>query len=198
MDKIDFKKTRKDLYRATSRVQRVEPGEGTFLTIDGQGTPGGPEFTNAIQHLYPVTYTLKFSLKRRGKIDFVVPPLETLWYDDPADVPETSKWRWKLLVRVPDSVTAGQVQAAKGDVLKKKGIDTSHVQLRRWTEGPSFQALHVGPYNEIGPVYEQLRETAAAEGLALHGPGHEVYLSDPRRTAPEKLRTIARRSIVDG
>ncbi len=84
MDKIDFKKTRRDLYRATSRVKQVEPGEGMFLAVDGQGTPGGPEFTNAIQHLYAVAYTLKFSLKKAGRIDFVAPPLETLWYDDPA------------------------------------------------------------------------------------------------------------------
>ncbi len=196
MDKIDFKKTRRDLYRATSRVKQVEPGEGMFLAVDGQGTPGGPEFTNAIQHLYSVAYTLKFSLKKAGRIDFVVPPLETPWYDDPANVREASKWRWKLLIRVPEAVKARQVQDAQRDVFKKKGTDTSQVQRLKWAEGTSLQVLHVGPYNEVGPVYEQLRQKAMAEGLALDGPGHEVYLSDPRRTAPERLRTIVRMPIA--
>ena len=83
MDKIDFKKTMKNLYRATNKVERVKPGEGTFLVVDGQGAPGGEAFQKAIQDLYPVAYTVKFSLKKAGTIDFVVPPLEALWYDDP-------------------------------------------------------------------------------------------------------------------
>ena len=83
MDKIDFKRTMKELYRATSKVGRVKPGEGSFLAVDGQGSPCGEAFQKAIQDLYPVAYTVKFSLKKAGTIDFVVPPLEALWYDDP-------------------------------------------------------------------------------------------------------------------
>ena len=196
MDKIDFKKTMKALYRATSKVERVQPGEGTFLAVDGRGTPGGEAFEKAIQNLYPVAYTVKFALKNAGTIDFVVPPLEALWYDNPKDVPDMSQWHWRTMIRVPECVRIEDLQSAQDSILDKKGTDTSDVQLVRWEEGDCLQVLHIGPYDQVGAIYEQLQTTALAENMALQAPGHEIYLSDPRRTAPEKLKTIVRMPIA--
>ena len=196
MDKIDFKKTMKELYRATNKVARVKPGEGTFLAVDGQGAPGGEAFEKAIQNLYPVAYTLKFSLKKAGTIDFVVPPLEALWQDNPVEVPDMSQWRWRTMIRVPESVKTEHVQEAQETILERKATDTSDVKLIRWEEGESLQLLHIGPYDQVGAIYEQLQSSALLENLTLGPPGHEIYLSDPRRTAPENLKTIVRRPIV--
>ena len=196
MDKIDFKKTMKELYRATRVVEHVKPGEGIFLAVDGQGTPGGEAFEKAIQNLYPVAYTVKFSLKKAGTIDFVVPPLEALWHDDPAEVPDMSQWRWWTMIRVPESVKTEHMQEAQQTILEKKGTDTSNVQLVNWEEGESLQVLHMGPYDQVGAIYEHLQSSAQLENLTLGPPGHEIYLSDARRTAPEKLKTIVRMSIV--
>ena len=196
MDKIDFKKTMKELYRATNKVARVKAVEGTFLAVDGQGAPGGEAFEKAIQNLYPVAYTVKFSLKNAGTIDFVVPPLEALWHDNPAEVPDMTQWRWRTMIRVPESVKIEHVQEAQETILERKGTDTSDVQLIRWEEGDSLQVLHIGPYDQVGTIYEQLQSSAQLEHLTLGPPGHEIYLSDPRRTAPEKLKTIVRMPIV--
>ena len=196
MDKIDFKKTMKALYRAASKVERVQPGEGTFLAVDGRGVPGGEAFEMAIQNLYPVAYTVKFALKKAGAIDFVVPPLEALWHDDPNEVPDMSQWRWRTMIRVPELVTGNHLREAQESILDKKGTDTSDVQLVRWEEGDCLQVLHIGPYAQVGPIYEQLHQRALAENIALQPPGHEIYLSDPRRTAPDKLKTIVRMPIV--
>ena len=197
MDKIDFKKTMKALYRATSKVERVKPGEGTFLAVDGRGAPGGEAFEMAIQNLYPVTYTVKFDLKKAGTIDFVVPPLEALWYDNPNEVPDMSQWRWRTMIRVPELISSDHIGEAQASILDKKGTDTSDVQLVKWAEGDCLQVLHVGPYDQVGAIYEQLQTKALAENMALQAPGHEIYLSDPRRTAPEKLKTIVRMPIAE-
>ncbi len=196
MEKIDFKKTMKDLYRATNKVERVKAGEGSFLAVDGQGAPGGEAFEKAIQDLYSVAYTVKFSLKKAGTIDFVVPPMEALWYDNSDEVPDMSQWRWRTLIRVPERVKSEHMQAAQETILDKKGTDTSNVRLVRWAECESLQVLHIGPYDQVGPIYEQLHRRALVENIALQPPGHEIYLSDPRRTAPDKLKTIVRMSIA--
>ena len=197
MHKIDFKKTMKELYRAKGKVERVQPGEGTFLAVDGRGTPGGEAFEKAIQNLYPVAYTVKFALKKAGIIDFVVPPLEALWYDNPTDVPDMSQWHWRTMVRVPELVSSEHLREAQQSILDKKGADTSDVRLVTWEEGDSLQLLHVGPYDQVGAIYDQLHVSAQAENMALQAPGHEIYLSDPRRTAPEKLKTIVRMPIAE-
>ena len=100
------------------------------------------------------------------------------------------------MIRVPESVNSEQIQAAHRTILKKKGTDTTDVRLVKWKEGDSLQVLHTGPYNEVGPVYEELHSAALVGNIALQLPGHEIYLSDPRRSAPEKLRTIVRKTIA--
>ena len=195
MAHLDFKKTLKDLYGATLKVRQVEAGPGAFLAVDGGGGPGGEAYHKAIQELYSIVYTLKFALKKGGVSDFVVPPLESLWHDSPQKVPDMSKWRWRALIRVPDTVMQNQVEEAKKSVLDKRGLDASDVKLIQWSEGDCLQVMHVGPYDQVGAVYAQLRDAARDLGVTLSGPGHEVYLSDPRRTTPEKLKTIVRMPI---
>lgn len=196
MDRIDFKRTQRDLYSATGKIKPVEAQEAAFLCVDGQGEPGGEAFQQAIQGLYSVAYTLKFAVKEAGVIDFVVAPLESLWYDDPKQVPDMSKWRWKVLIRIPDEVTPEQVQDARDAVREKKGIDVSNVMAIRWDEGSCLQTMHLGPYDQVAPTYVKLDAEAEEKGMAVSGPGHEIYLSDPRRVAPEKLKTIVRMPVA--
>ncbi|MFC2095702.1 GyrI-like domain-containing protein [Candidatus Bipolaricaulota bacterium] len=134
---------------------------------------------------------MKFALKGAGILDFKVPNLECLWLSDPTDVP-LDEWAWRLLVRVPDAITEGYIQEARNLLLKKKGIEASDLKLIRWEEGQAVQILHVGPYDEVGRSYQAIGEYAEANGLQPGSIGHEVYISDPRRTSPEKLKTIVR------
>jgi hypothetical protein len=190
-EKIDLRKRHKQLYAATSRIVEVDSPPATFLAVDGRGEPGGPVFQAAIEKLYSVGYTLKWSLKKTGVLDFGVPCLECL-YTSAAGPTAPKEWAWTFLLRIPDEVTPRQVAAARAEVETRRGLDTSDVKRRKQREGRCLQTLHVGPYSEVGPVYERLTAHAAANGLAISGPPHEVYVSDPRRVAPGKLKTIVR------
>lgn len=196
MDKVDLKKEFKELYRATARVTRVEPDSGVFLAVDGHGEPGGDQFSSAIEHLYSVAYTLKFSLKAAGVMDFVVAPLESLWYDNPATVPDPTQWRWRAQIRIPDAVTEEQAEDARRGVREKGDFDPSDTVRIQWEEGPSVQVLHVGPYDAVSGTYDQLQAAAEADHLSLTAPGHEVYLSDLRRTEAARLKTIVRMPVT--
>jgi hypothetical protein len=144
METIDLRKSLKELYRAKETPEELVIPTGTFLAGDGEGAPGGARFQRAIEQLYSVAYTLKFSLKGAGILDFKVPNLECLWFGDPNKTP-IPEWRWRLLIRVPASVTEAHLCDARRRVQEKKGIDTSAVKRITWEEGRSIQALHVGP-----------------------------------------------------
>lgn len=192
VEKIDFKKRLKDLYTSRRRAGEVDVPAGTFLAVDGQGFSQEDNiFERVAGMLYPLAYTLKFSRKAAGGQDFTVAPMEALWPDDPQKVP-MSQWRWRILMRVPDDVTEKELGQAREQVRAKKDVDASDVRLITLEEGRCAQALHVGPYDQVGETYQQLSEYALAHGLEVSGPGHEVYLSDPRRTAADKLKTVVR------
>jgi hypothetical protein len=195
MQPLDVKRTLKDLYQASTKVKRVVAETAAFLAVDGQGEPSGEAFQKAIQQLYSVCYTLKFTLKRAGELDFVVPPLEALWFNDPKQTPDMSKWHWQILLRIPDEVTEDAVEAAKSAVRDKGDVDPSGLRRLVWEEGSCLQVMHIGPYEEVSRAYEQLHAAATQEGATLGGPGHEIYLSDPRRTAPSRIRTIIRMAL---
>ncbi len=194
LEKLDFKKSLKALYTARQRVEEVDAPSGRFLAIDGRGlSPDGKVFEEAAGKLYPLAYTLKFARKAEGGQDFAVPPMEALWFDGP-DVP-MAQWRWRILIRVPDDVTEASLTPIRATVEAKQGTDTSDVRLITFEEGRCIQTLHLGPFDKVSEAYMRLGAHAEEHSLAFSGPGHEVYLSDPRRTAPEKLKTVVRMPV---
>jgi hypothetical protein len=194
MDKIDFAKTHKELYSATAKVKEVVAERATFLAVEGQGAPGGEAFQAAIGALYGAAYTIKFALKKEGALDFAVSKLECSWeVEDPKTTP-MSEWRWRLMIRVPDEVTAAQLRVAQRE-LAEKGKDASAVKRLALKGGRALQTMHVGPYDKVGESYARLDARAAELGLEPTGPAHEIYVSDPRRVAPEKLKTIVRLGV---
>lgn len=169
-----------------------------YLMIDGKGSPGeSPEYAAALAALYPLAYATKFLSKRDFHRDYVVPPLEGLWWaDDRSAFTQANRrdeWRWTLMLMVPEWITADHVATARAS---KPGIDTASVRLASHEDGRSLSILHLGPFANEAPLLHRLHhEVMPARGLTFNGEHHEIYLSDPRRTAPEKLRTILRQPV---
>lgn len=202
MQKLDLKKKWKDFYQPRAGVlTTVEVPPLTYLMVDGHGNPNtSAAFQQAVEALYSLAYTLKFSLKKSPKsVDYGVMPLEGLWWaDDPRAFYETDKsqWKWTAMILQPEFITPAQVAAAVEEVRRKKNpAALDKVRFERLEEGPSVQVLYIGPFSGEGPVIQQMHDAIHAAGKELHGKHHEIYLSDPRRTAPEKLKTILRQPM---
>jgi hypothetical protein len=195
--KVDFRKLYPDLYRESQNIAEVRAGRGVFLAVEGVGTPGDQAYQDAIGALYALAYTAKFALKKAGVGDFAVPALECLYFDDPATTPK-EQWRWRLQLRIPDDLRTAALNDVRKALADKKGIDTRAVRRIAWAEGRALQALHVGPYDQVGTVYQRLMAEATARGLACKGPGHEIYLNDPRRVGPAKIKTLVRMAVGVG
>ncbi len=196
MEKVDLKKELRHLYaQRAGEISVVDVPRLGYLMVDGAGDPDGAEATAAIQALYPVAYKVKFLMKARGS-DFVVMPLEGLWWADDMDdflAGRRDRWRWTYMILQPDFVTADVVSEAIAQVdPAKAGFALDRVRFDYLEKGQAAQVLHIGPYAEEGPVIQQLHEHIAALGGRLSGRHHEIYLSDPRRADPAKLRTIIR------
>jgi hypothetical protein len=198
--KLDLSKAFKADYAATRRPALVTIGKATYLAIDGEGEPGGAAFGAAIGALYAVAYTTKFASKFAGR-DYTVSKLEAQWWGKSGS-PEfhresKSTWRWKLLVRTPDFVTKTALRQAKASLEEKgKGAEIDRVALETIREGRCVQALHVGPYDAEPETIREMLALAESEGLRVVGLHHEIYLSDPRRVAPAKLKTILRLPVA--
>lgn len=201
MAKIDFKKTLKTLYDPPNgRFVRIDVPMLRYVMIDGQGDPNTSEaHRTAVQWLYPVSYAMKFAAKREFGQDYVVPPLEGLWCaDDPADFVARRKdrWRWTMMIMVPDCVGQDLYEAALAKTRAKLGEPPDTLRLETLSEGLSLQMLHIGSYDDEGPILAHLHdELMPAENLDFNGRHHEIYLSDPRRTTPDKLKTILRQPV---
>jgi len=202
MDKIDFKKTL-DSYQAKRGVFRlVEVPPLHYLMIDGHGDPNtSPAFAEAIETLYPIAYKLKFASKQGLGRDYVVPPLEGLWWADDMDAfsnRDKSQWDWTLLLLVPDWIDQAMVDAAVEQVAAKDPpARLGDVRFDLLDEGLCVQTLHVGTFDDEGPVLQKLHEEFIPnQGLTPTGHHHEVYFSDFRRTAPDKLRTLLRQPVA--
>jgi hypothetical protein len=170
-----------------------------YLTIEGRGEPGGEAFQSAIGALYQAAYTIKMAKKFEGQ-DYKVCALEGQWWgDDPekcfAALPK-AEWRWKLMIRVPDFLTAADLKGAMAKLKEKgKGGLVETVRLEAVKEGRCVQALHVGAYDREGETVERMAAFAEASGLSPRGLHHEIYLSDPRRVPAERLKTILRQPV---
>ena len=204
MVKIDFKKKLVGFYSniSSKECMIVDVPPLKFLMIDGQGYPGiSQEYQDAMQTLYPLSYTLKFMAKKQGK-DYVVMPLEGLWWATDMKVFTTEfmerkdEWKWTSMIMQPDFITQEMVNQAGIEVREKKNPPSlDKVRYEVYNEGLSVQILYFGPYSDEGPTIARMHEFAEEKGYKLRGKHHEIYLSDPRRTKPEKLKTIIRQPI---
>ena len=198
MDKLDFKDDT-ELYRPPSdHFVEVEVPEFSFLMIDGEGAPEGAAYQSAMEALYSLSYGIKFASKVRLRRDYVVSPLEGLWWTDaPGNFAGTPRgqWRWSALIRQPDWIGVSLVEECRARALPKVPR-AAEVRFGRWREGRSVQIMHVGSYADEAPTIALLhQEYLPQHGLIENGRHHEIYLGDPRRTAPERLRTVIRQPV---
>lgn len=200
--KIDLKKEMKDLYRASAKtVAVVGVPTLSYLMVDGEGDPNtSPSYAEAVEALFPVAYAVKFMVKKGPQaLDYGVMPLEGLWWaDDPADFTARRKdnWRWTMMIMAPDVLTQAMFAEAVAKAGAKLGNRPDTLRLERYAEGRSLQVLHVGSYDDEGPILAQLHDVEMpARGVTFNGHHHEIYLGDARRTAPDKLRTILRQPV---
>ena len=194
-DKLDLYKTHKDEYVTPRKpaLIRVKPAE--YLVIEGSGAPGNARFQACIGALYGMAFTIKMARKFAGKQDYGVCKLEGLYEGDMAKIPR-EKWKWKLMIRTPDFIGKKDMEAAVTTLEKRgKPPEFKEVRLEMIEEGECVQMLHVGPYEKERESIDQMKSFAEAKGLKPEGPHHEIYLSDPRRVPPERLRTILRQPV---
>jgi hypothetical protein len=205
MSPIDLVKQLRPLYAPSARhAAIVEVPELAFLMIDGRGDPNTSEaYRDALGALYGVAYTLKFTLKKADpEHDFKVAPLEGLWWGD-AEQPSLAElqenrdsWNWMMMIALPDVVTAAEVAAAVEAAARRRPLPAAAGgRQERFFEGLAAQIMHVGPYSAEAPTIERLHAFVEGQGYELHGRHHEIYLGDPRRTAPERLKTVIRHPV---
>jgi hypothetical protein len=201
MKKLDLKKDLKYLYLPSAKdVEFVRVPRFNFLMIDGAGDPNtSQEFQQAVQALYTAAYTLKFMIKKEKKVDYPVMALEGLWWtDDMATFSAENKaaWRWTLMILQPKVVTKSLFKKAVKQAKEKKGLAAlERLRFEGFNEGLCVQIMHIGPYAEEGPTIQKLHAFAKERGFDLVGKHHEIYMSDPRKAKPEKLKTVIRQPI---
>jgi hypothetical protein len=202
LDKIDTMKEFKELYRPSSKkVVVVDVPDFNFIMIDGTGDPNtSQDYKDAIEALFNVSFTLKFMVKKgKQPVDYSVLPLEGLWWADDSNVFMSGKkdqWKWTAMIMQPKFVTTELFKEAVEQVKKKKNpAALSKLRFECFIEGLSAQILHIGPYSAEKPTVEKIHNFVKENGYEFNGKHHEIYLSNPARAAPEKLKTIVRQPI---
>ncbi|WP_214226342.1 GyrI-like domain-containing protein [Pedobacter sp. B4-66] len=208
MEKLDLTKKYKSYYAAKEEPELVRIEPANFLSITGKGDPSEKMYSEKLAALYATAYTLKFAYKAIGK-DFVVAKLEGLWSFDeekygkpsiseaPLKVPR-SEWFYRMMIRLPDYVTADQINNATDSVIRKKNLPfVKDTELYSMDEGLVIQMLHIGPFDQEPVTLEKIQQFIVSKGLKKNGLHHEIYLSDFNKTASEKLRTILREPVVE-
>ena len=200
MVKVDLKKELKRLYNAPAgEAELVEVPALRYLMVDGLGDPNdNVDFQAATEALYGMAYTLKFMLKRGPTaLDWVIMPL--LWWADDMEVfrmDARADWKWTLMILQPDDVTEEHVEMARQELRAKKDPPgLAGLRYETYAEGLSAQVMYVGPYADEGPTIARLHSFIDEQGRRPRGKHHEIYMGDPRRTAPERLRTIIRQPV---
>ena len=205
MDKLDLTKKYRSYFTAKTKPELVTIEEAHFISITGKGDPSGEDFVNHIQALYPVAYAIKFMHKAQNN-DFTVSKLEGLWWFDENKYPgknittatevPRSEWEFRLLIRMPEFVTAVDLETAKATVSAKKDVPlAARVEFYTMNEGRCVQMMHVGPFSNEPESLAQIAAFSEQHKLERNGLHHEIYLSDFRKTAPEKLKTILREPV---
>ncbi len=210
MEKLDYKKEYKDLYQPASKPSLIDVPEMTFIAVDGAGDPNVcPEYKAALEILYGLSFTIKMSKMNgsqpEGYFEYVVPPLEGLWSVpgeefDGVNITDKSKFRWTSMIRQPEFVTETVFRNAETVLQKKKpALDLSGTRLVKITEGLCVQIMHKGTYDSepdsIGKMKQFIAEMGYTEDFSEGRLHHEIYLSDPRKCAPERLRTVSRHPV---
>lgn len=202
MEKVDVKKSLARYRAVKGRFDVVDVPEARYLMVDGHGDPNTtPAYADALAALYAVAYAVKFASRSAVGIDYVVPPLEGLWWAEDISAfarRDKAQWSWTMMILLPDGVGDELVADAVARMAEKDApVRLADVRIEALTEGLCVQTLHVGPFDEEGPVLERLHhEFLPAHGYRPSGKHHEIYLSDARRVAPEKLRTILRQPVT--
>jgi hypothetical protein len=199
--KIDFKKTLKHLYNPPKKFVVVDVPEMQFLMVDGHGDPNTAQaYREAVEALYAVAYKIKFLSKKALERDYTVPPLEGLWWAEEMEsfiTRDKSQWDWTMMIMTPEWIGQEIFADAVAQARKAKNpAALDKVRLERYHEGLSAQIMHVGSYDDEGPVLSRMHgEFMPENGYCENGKHHEIYLSDPRRVAPKKLKTVLRQPV---
>ncbi|MDE7302052.1 MAG: GyrI-like domain-containing protein [Oscillospiraceae bacterium] len=211
MEKLDYKKEYKDLYQPAAKPSLIDVPEMRFFAVDGAGDPNtSPAYKEAMEILYGLSFTVKMSkmngTQPEGYFEYVVPPLEGLWFADGVsfdglNVSDKNMFKWVSMIRQPEFVTEEVFGWAKDILAKKKPqLDLSKARFMTFTEGLCVQIMHKGSYDSEPESIMKMKRFAGENGLTedfsverLH---HEIYLSDPRKCAPERLRTVIRHPVA--
>lgn len=210
MDKFDFKKEFKRLYLPKTEPHLVEVPPMTFIAVEGKGNPNDDtgEYSEAVGLLYALSYTIKMSYKGGRAIDgyfeYVVLPLEGLWWSEDGkleiDFSDKSLFRWVSMIRQPEFVTEDVFRWACEEVAIKKKLDTSRAKLLQYDEGLCVQCMHIGSYDDEPATVSKMNAFMHQHGYRFDDSGirrhHEIYLGDPRKTAPEMLKTVIRHPVT--
>ncbi len=203
MKKYDLKKTYPYLYNPAPTPHIIFVPPIKFFMVDGTGNPNkSPYFDSAIQCLYKISYTLKIKIIKRDipDIDYIVPPLEGLWYMDDMrkwSVDNKDAWKWTMMIPIPEFISQTQIKQSQAIFSKTNLANIGKLRIENYKEGICVQVLYRGSYEEEGPTIKKMHTYAKQYGYKLRGKHHEIYLSDPRKTAPEKLKTILRQPILE-
>jgi hypothetical protein len=200
MEKVDLKKELKNLYNPSPKeVTSVDVPAMNFLMIDGEGSPSSPQYREAIEALFSVSYTLKFMVKKGKGVDYAVMPLEGLWWVDDMtkfSAERKDEWKWTAMIMQPKYVAPEDVKLAIEQTRKKKSLPAlSKLRFESFHEGKAAEIMHIGPFSAEGPNIAKMHAFILGSGCALSGKHHEIYLNDPSKTAPEKLKTILRQPM---
>lgn len=202
MAKVDFKKSLRCYRAKAGEFQILEAPELQYLMVNGSGDPNtSPAWVNAVSMLFPIAYALKFQSKSEHDRDYVVMPLEALWWADDYESftssRDKSQWYWTAMIMVPEWTTVADFESAiKKSAAKKPELDFTKVRLESLVESLSVQTLHIGSYDDEAPLLKEMHEDFIPQNsFEMTGRHHEIYLSDARGVAPEKLRTILRQPV---
>lgn len=200
-DKLDLKKSLASLYNPPRTFGLVEVPAFNFLMIDGKGDPRSAlAYGESVEALYAAAYTLKFKIKKEMGIDYAVMPLEGLWWSEPIEVFSLDRrdlWQWTMMILQPEQITPDLVEGALSEAKKKKKLPRlDQIRFESYHEGLSAQIMHLGPYVDEAPtLYRLHHEYIPAQGCEMVGKHHEIYLNDPNRTEPSKLKTVLRQPV---